>query len=101
MSTVLKVLEGGTAWKTRFLSPLLSQKRDDGTGCLFQGREYYFTPVSPTLVSTGLELLGKMTFMQKENLNEQECTFILVFRESLPVTLKSLEEAARSLNAGV
>lgn len=37
---------------------------------LFQGREYnYFTLALPILVSTGLEILGKMTFMQKENFN--------------------------------
>lgn len=32
MSTVRRVLEGDTAWETSFLSPLLSQKRDDGRG---------------------------------------------------------------------
>lgn len=32
MSTVRGVLEGDTAWETSFLSPLLSQKRDDGRG---------------------------------------------------------------------
>lgn len=54
-----------------FPVPLLSQKRDGGRGWrLFQGREYnYFTLALPILVSTGLELLGKMTFMQKENFN--------------------------------
>lgn len=68
MSTVRVVLEGYTAWKTRFLSPY-SPRRGRGWR-LFQGREYnYFTLALPILVSTGLELLGKMTFMQKENFN--------------------------------
>lgn len=59
---------GGYSLENTFPVPLLSQKRDGGRGCLFQGREYnYFTPALPILVSTGLELPGKMTFVQKEN----------------------------------
>lgn len=57
---------GRYSLENTFPVPLLSQERDDGRGCLFQGGENYFTPALPILISTGLELLGKSTFMQKE-----------------------------------
>lgn len=71
MSTVRVVHEDDRySLENRFPVPLLSQTRAGGSGCLLQDREYnYFTPALPILVLTGLELLGKTTFMQKENLN--------------------------------
>lgn len=70
MSTVPVVVEGDAASENTFSAPphsprggMVSVRTSARAEC------NRFTPALPILVSTGPELLEKMTFMQKETLN--------------------------------
>lgn len=71
MSTVPVVVEGDAASENMFSAPPPHSPRGGMVSVRTSARAECncFTPALPILVSTGPELLEKMTFMQKETLN--------------------------------